>query len=439
MNRFISLIIIILSFLLFLVQGQQVKNEIYQDIEKSGGFAYAYHYNNSTQTPPPRGYKPFYINHYGRHGSRWLTKDAQYANVLHLFANADSANALTRLGKETYQILSIICKDALEKYISDLSALGAEQQRQIAVRMFHSFPQVFSRNKSVNASSSTFTRTVLSMTYFCDELKRHNPKLAISFAANLLTNKYVNFMHEQAKIDARHYELMRSITTDENVIKEKFAEEHIRSQRLVASLFSDTIFSNRSVKGTDLMKGLYYIASSLQNTHPDMSLYGIFEKDELYNLWLYNNYEAFLGGGSHPHNQRYPERHAIVFFKRIIHLADSAFEYGHCAADLHFGHDSNLVPLVTFLNLDSCSITETEMAKVGKKWQNFKMAPMAGNIQIVFFKKKSSNDVLVKILHNENEAHIPVATGILPYYHWQDVKQYLIDKINTLQNLHSND
>ena len=24
-------------------------------------------------TPPPAGYEPFYIDHYGRHGSRWLS------------------------------------------------------------------------------------------------------------------------------------------------------------------------------------------------------------------------------------------------------------------------------------------------------------------------------------------------------------------------------
>ena len=29
-------------------------------------------------TPAPKGYEPFYMSHYGRHGSRWLISDNSY-------------------------------------------------------------------------------------------------------------------------------------------------------------------------------------------------------------------------------------------------------------------------------------------------------------------------------------------------------------------------
>ena len=35
---------------------------------------YAYTYDNPARTPAPEGYEPFYISHYGRHGSRWLLR-----------------------------------------------------------------------------------------------------------------------------------------------------------------------------------------------------------------------------------------------------------------------------------------------------------------------------------------------------------------------------
>lgn len=38
---------------------------------KAGGVYYAYPEPEILQTPAPAGYKPFYISHYGRHGSRY--------------------------------------------------------------------------------------------------------------------------------------------------------------------------------------------------------------------------------------------------------------------------------------------------------------------------------------------------------------------------------
>ena len=46
--------------------------------EKYGGVYYAYQAPKVKYTPVPKGYKPFYISHYGRHGSRWMPKDSRY-------------------------------------------------------------------------------------------------------------------------------------------------------------------------------------------------------------------------------------------------------------------------------------------------------------------------------------------------------------------------
>lgn len=32
-------------------------------------------------TPAPKGYVPYYMSHYGRHGSRWLINDDSYTSV----------------------------------------------------------------------------------------------------------------------------------------------------------------------------------------------------------------------------------------------------------------------------------------------------------------------------------------------------------------------
>ena len=68
---------------------------------KAGGVYYAYPTPDSTAwTAAPKGYKPFYISHYGRHGSRYLISDNDYAAPRDLLRRANEAGALTDLGRE---------------------------------------------------------------------------------------------------------------------------------------------------------------------------------------------------------------------------------------------------------------------------------------------------------------------------------------------------
>ena len=46
--------------------------------EKLGGVYYAYPVTKTELAEAPAGYEPFYISHYGRHGSRWLPDDERY-------------------------------------------------------------------------------------------------------------------------------------------------------------------------------------------------------------------------------------------------------------------------------------------------------------------------------------------------------------------------
>ena len=60
-----------------------------------------------------------------------------------------------------------------------------------------------------------------------------------------------------------------------------------------------------------------------------------------------------------------------------------------------------------------------------------KASPMAANIQIVFFENKKG-DILVKFLHNEKEVHVAVKTDMWPYYHWNDVREYYLERLSKL-------
>ena len=54
------------------LQAQTSKNEVINNIFLASSNYYAYPVPTKKLTPPPVGYKPFYISHYGRHGSRYM-------------------------------------------------------------------------------------------------------------------------------------------------------------------------------------------------------------------------------------------------------------------------------------------------------------------------------------------------------------------------------
>ena len=59
--------------------SQQAREEIAADNCVSGSNYYAYPGPRADGlTPAPKGYKPVYISHYGRHGSRYLVSKSDY-------------------------------------------------------------------------------------------------------------------------------------------------------------------------------------------------------------------------------------------------------------------------------------------------------------------------------------------------------------------------
>ena len=42
------------------------------------------------------------------------------------------------------------------------------------------------------------------------------------------------------------------------------------------------------------------------------------------------------------------------------------------------------------------------------------------------------DDILVKFLHNESEARIPVKTDMFPFYKWSDVESFYRDILNKI-------
>ncbi|MCM1153324.1 MAG: histidine phosphatase family protein [Muribaculum sp.] len=410
------------------IAAQTTPEEVKADLNRTGGVYYAYPITDSQNTPAPKGYDPFYISHYGRHGSRYLISDRDYEWVSNLLNEAREANALTPLGKSVAERLDSIMPEAAGRG-GDLSPLGVRQHRGIAERMYKAYPQVFkSGGADISARSTLVVRCVLSMAAFTERLKELNPDLNIIRESS---GRYMPYLCYHSKDHGKY-------TIDGPLWKEryrKFKQANTNSQRLVNSLFSDPDFVEMKVNPDDLMWGLYWIASDMQNMETPVSFYDIFTPDELFDLWQCFNYVFYVNDGAFAGNGSKVVENAFPLIQNIIDTADEVIADGKPTATLRFGHDGNLIPLAAALQLKDCDIAVADPDDFYKAFSDWKIAPMAGNIQLVFFRnKKKPDDVIVKFMLNERETSIPVATDIYPFYHWNDVRNFYTSKIKTAIN-----
>ena len=416
-------------FSLFTLFGyaQTTQEEIYSNIEKSGSVYYAYPDINESYTPAPKGYKPFYISHYGRHGSRYLIGDNDYLTIMETLAKADSVGFLTETGKDVRKRLDIVWKDA-EGQGGELTPMGYRQHRGIADRMYHNFPEVFKGQRQISARSTVVVRCVLSMTAFCETLKGLNPKLEFTYGSGERYMRYLNHWNKEA----------REFTSDQSAWRadyRQFRKEHIRPERLMKLLFTNQNYVKQHINAEDLMMGLYWVASDMQNTELDLSFYDLFEKEELFNIWQVINYGHYVCNGTCPWGKEIVQRTFIPLLENILNSADEAINNTSVAATLRFGHDGNVMPLTGLLQLENCYNEENNSADFYKVWSDFKIVPMAANVQMIFFRKDKSDDILVKFMLNEKEVSIPLESDVKPYYHWKAVEKFYRNKI---EELHKN-
>ena len=316
--------------------AQATREEIFDNIAVTGGVYYAYP-APGVQTKAPKGYEPFYISHFGRHGSRWLISDEEYIRVMEVFEKAHQAGKLTPLGEDVRKRLAIVWADA-EGRGGDLSPVGVDQQRGIAERMYQAFPEVFKGAPEMSACATLVIRCVLSMDAFCERLKEFNPQLKIERESSNKYMPYLNFHTQEAMKFTSHkgpwYEEFR-----------KFEKSHVRPERLMNSLFSDKEFVHKRVNPEELMRGLYAIASDMQDVEQEVSFYDIFEKQELFDIWQIHNYKNYVCDGPSPMTNGLMVANAKPTLENIIAAADEAIASGRNSATFRFAHDGNIIPL----------------------------------------------------------------------------------------------
>lgn len=415
------------------IQAQSIARETFEkDLRISANNYQAYPDKNlPTLTPAPKGYTPFFINHYGRHGSRWLIDPKDYSIPVEQLSKGEINGKLTQRGKEVLAA----CRNMLEasrQRLGELSDIGAEQHQGIARRMVENFPEVWQGDAHVDARSTVVIRCILSMLNETDMLKSLNPRLRITTDASEHDMYYMNY-RDTVAIAAQ-----RAARPAVNEFKDKLfppKELDKRLGKITSRLFTDKKFVRDSIDSFTLVMRLFDVVSNMQSHHDfeNIDLYtGVFTADDATLIWTYNNARWYVYSGNTPltnHTGPLAHRHLLLNF---VEAADNAIASGTNSATLRFGHESVVLPTVCLMGLNGMDYETTQLETLAEHWRSYEVFPMAANIQMVYYRKPGSDDILVKILLNEHEATLPIATDVAPYYHWTDVRKHFLSRIGHL-------
>ncbi len=406
-----------------------------------------------TYSDAPKGYSPFYMSHYGRHGSRYLIDAPQYEGPYNTLKEANDKGVLTEFGKSVFNRMEIMKNDA-EGRLGDLTAKGKRQHREIANRMVKNFPTIFNDKATITARTTTSHRVMASMTTALMEFSRLLPKMTIDY-------------------DCSGYDVYYMKSEDRFIRSSKFSEErnsavsefnarHTRPERLMAALFSDTTFitryqtqnpvSMRPIQGRPEQPGtaysavrdhsatfynqLYEVAANMQSHDLGFNLNDIFTYEEWYDNFTKNNIYWYSVSAFSPLTDNIvPYGHASLL-QDILDKANAAMNNGSTNANLRFGHDDVLFPLLCLMEVNDCEWSVSDLERVADKWVAYNIVHMGSNLQLVFYKNKTG-PVLVKALLNEAEADLPVESYrdskgkvFKHYYEWEKVNKYYQEKLD---------
>ena len=410
------------------------RKQVINNFDRSASNHYAYPYGTDMKVPSltaaPAGYEPFYIDHYGRHGSRWLTNGRYYERPYKQLLKAKDAGMLNLQGDLLLRQLMIVNETSKQR-AGDLSDEGAKQHQEIAQRMFDNFPQVFQGDARIDARSTVIIRCILSMQNETMRLRSLNPNLRITTDASYHDMYYMGWGYGE---DTLANDLRKSV----DHISDEMYNKHLHPERFIAQLVNDPEWAAANLDCNQLMRDVFDIAGSLQgHQFFDMiNLYHYFNSNEIFELWRLKNIYWYIHWANAPQNGNRMPFIERALLRDMIQKADDAIATGERGASLRFGHETCVLPLACLMELDSVNYSCNDLETLHEHWQDYNTIPKACNIQMVFYRPTGTtgnpaSDILVKVLLNEHEALLPVKPVQGPYYRWTDLRQYYDRKLAT--------
>lgn len=387
--------------------------------DRCGGVYHPYIYAPGESTPTPSGYKPFYISHIGRHGSR-TPVDKSYVGIgMKPLLSAHEEGILTEEGEKLLRGFAKL--DSLsEGCYGFLCEEGAQEHKNIAARMYANYHSVFRQRgrDSIFVQSTHRQRCLMSSWNFCTTLSAKAPWLRMGLVAG-----------------EKYYDILSNAETKEISAHNKpfnLGYDAQLSSRIDMDAFYSRIFTD-TTRALALMprKGLL-----LESSYTNGTVAHYLGIDEMLEVLTPLEYEqaarVYSGKMNCQHCKSAENGEFRVPFARpllsdFLSRADAAVAGNSIAADLRFTHDTGMMPFFGLIGIDGYDRNYT-YDQAADNWDSTNLMCMATNLQAIFYRNRKGS-VKVKLLLNEHETSIPALAGG-PFYDWEDLRAYLAGKMN---------
>ncbi|MFD8144666.1 histidine-type phosphatase [Streptomyces sp. NPDC059708] len=393
----------------------------------------------------PEGFEPVFTENVARHGSRAMTDSGDGDAVLAVLRNAQDQDSLTGLGARLGpQVRSLLAAASALGY-GNLSARGAEEHRQTALRLEQRLPSlvagIAARHESIAVETSGVPRAVASADAFTRGLASGEPALA-GLIKEPVTDKNLLYFHKQpqnadyqayVKSDPQLTAVLTGIDGDPRTDE----AAHRVVARLFRQDFASALSAEARISFARSLSQLYSAAPDLAVEAPDVDLTPFLTHRDAQWFTYLDDAEEFYEKGPGFSGRTITYKMAGVLLDDLLTQAQAkASGTNPNGAVLRFTHAEEIEPLAALMGLPG----STEPAEPGEPyaygnnpWRGAEVSPMAANIQWDLFANTPSEGrparYLVRMLYNEKETAFkpscrPVAKGSY-FYELDELKRCL--------------
>ncbi|BAV06513.1 histidine-type phosphatase [Filimonas lacunae] len=392
----------------------------------------------------PAGYQPVWINYVGRHGARFLTKAGSDVKLLKVLSEAEQKQGLTTTGKLIKQMVQRFLTIEKNNY-EFISLLGKQEQAGIGARLLQQYPTVFKGGgKGLSVEVTHKIRTRQSAEAFVSQLGGYTGNIHFEQVQDSnenvlrfydLSPAYLKFKKSDA--------VSRPIDSLNKDVQTQTVALHVAKKLFTSSWLKASTDKGEAYNWNTIAEYLYDLYSVQFSIPLEMKVKGYtkdsidfgiaFSTADLVWLEFKNSAEDFLEKGAGTDTLGIQSRVAAPLLVDFINTTNEALHAPAGTASeaiLRFTHAEAISPFATLLGIPQASVPSPAIRAYNQHWQASAIIPLSANIQWILY--SNGNDFLVKVLLNEKEVALPIATTQYPYYKWTDVKQYYLKKLESL-------